>query len=71
MDSTKTTAIVSSEQAVAQQTTHSEQPVEIPRPDQLPDLQQQLSIGGIAMGTIVCITLLLREIRRLVTACKS
>lgn len=51
-------------------TTHTEQPAESTYPILSPGVQQQLSMGGIAIGTIVCLTLLLREIRLLVQACK-
>ncbi len=36
-----------------------------------PEMQQQVSTGGIAIGTIVSLTLLIRQIRLLVEACKS
>ena len=71
MDESQTTRILNSENPVAQHTVHTEQPAEFPHPILSPGVQQQLSMGGIAIGTIVCLTLLLREIRLLVEACKS
>lgn len=51
--------------------TYTEQPVELSRPLQTTDVQQQLTMGSIALGTMVCLTVLIREIRLLIEACKS
>lgn len=52
-------------------TAHTEQPVESPYPLIVPEVQQQLAMGSIALSTLVCLTVLIREIRLLVKACKS
>jgi hypothetical protein len=50
-------------------TAHIEQSVESPYPI-VPEVQQQLAMGSIAIGTMACMTVLIREIRLLVQACK-
>lgn len=52
-------------------TIHTEQPVNYPYPIITPEAQQQLALGSVAIGTMVCLTVLIREIRLLVEACKS
>jgi hypothetical protein len=32
---------------------------------------EQLALGSVALGTMVCMTLLIREIRLLIVACKA
>jgi hypothetical protein len=50
--------------------THTEQPVGSPFLVIAPEVEQQLVMGSIALGTMVCLIVLLREIRLLVEACK-
>ncbi len=51
--------------------TYTEQPVDLSYPVLTTDVQQQMTMGSIALGTMVCLTVLIREIRLLVEACKS
>lgn len=50
---------------------YTEQPVETSSLILSPAVQEQLAFGSIAIGTLVCTTVLIREIRLLVQACKS
>ncbi|MBD1903870.1 hypothetical protein NDI44_27180 [Trichocoleus sp. DQ-A3] len=50
---------------------HTEQSTVSPSPSLSPDMQQQLVMGSVALGTMFCLTVLIREIRLLVQACKS
>ncbi|MBN3961762.1 hypothetical protein [Nostoc sp. NMS8] len=70
MNKTQTTQI-DLENSVSKNTTYTEQSAESTNSILYPGIQQQLSMGGIAIGTMVCLALLLREIRLLVEACKS
>ncbi len=51
--------------------THTGQPASYPYPIITPEAQQQLVLGSVAIGTMVCLTVLIREIRLLVEVCKS
>jgi hypothetical protein len=51
--------------------TYTDQPVDLSYPVLTTDVQQQMAMGSIALGTMVCLTVLIREIRLLVEACKS
>jgi hypothetical protein len=62
---------LNSKNSVAIHTIQSETPTEIHHPLISTEVQQQLSLGGIAIATMFCLVLLLREIRRLVEACKG
>jgi hypothetical protein len=48
---------------------YTEQPVDSSHLALSPAVQEQLGLGGIALGTMVCMTILIREIRLLVQAC--
>jgi len=50
---------------------HTEEPVSFPSVSLSPALQTHLTLGGVALATVFSMTLLLREIRLLVEACKS
>jgi hypothetical protein len=50
---------------------YTEQPGETSSLILSPAVQEQLAFGSVALGTVVCMTVLIREIRLLVLACKA
>ena len=50
---------------------HAEEPVSFPSMTLSSELQTHLTLGGVGLATMFCMTLLIREIRLLVEACKS
>ena len=52
-------------------TAHTEQPVELSYPVIVPEVQQVLAEGSIAVITILCLAVLVHQIRLLVEASKS
>ena len=48
----------------------TEQPAPIPNPALSPVAQYHLVLGGVGLATMVTMTILIREIRLLVLACK-